>query len=196
MGHDAEQQKKEHIRQEEERRRVEEGGYRDQRCEPRSRAGADRKNEWQKRREERMPQSGPYPNAKQRATPYHRYTMRWQKLQDSQTDPSKKSQRIWAFRDIPWPIHPTPASPLNITKERIKTFFFNSATCNGYNCSETRTKIIKQELLRWHPDKFEVSVLPLVYEGEWQSVKDGLHIVSIALTTLLNEERQRSGKKT
>lgn len=54
---------------------------------------------------------------------------------------------------------------------------------------------MKQELLRWHPDKFKVSVLPLVYEGEWQSVKDGLHIVSIALMTLLNEGCLRSRRK-
>lgn len=94
MRHNAEQRKKECIRQEEEWRRVEEGGYQDQSCEPKSPVGADRKNEWQKRHEERMPQSGPYPNAKQHATPYHRYTMRWQKLRDSQTDPSKKSMHL------------------------------------------------------------------------------------------------------
>lgn len=73
-----------------------------------------------------------------------------------------------------------PTSLLGLTKGRIKKFLLSTGS------DDSRTKI-KKELLRWHPDKFEIFVLPLIYEDDINLVKEGLHIVSTALTMLLKE---------
>lgn len=48
---------------------------------------------------------------------------------------------------------------------------------------------IKQELLRWHPDKFSSSLLPIVYEDQVRQVERAVTDVSSILTDLLKKAR-------
>ena len=109
---------------------------------------------------------------------YARYTMRWQKLRTSSQE-STISKRVWSFRDVLWPVHPTPIGLLGLSREQIIRFVLSGP-------EDFQTKI-KKELLRWHPDRFHISVLPRVYEEDIPLVKEGSHIVITALTTLLEK---------
>jgi hypothetical protein len=112
----------------------------------------------------------------------NQYVLRWNKLQNY-----SKDVRTLSFSDIPWPIESRKsASPADITKEAVKAFLASSnVTTNSSNCAYW----IKKELLRWHPDKFSTSLLPIVYEDQVSQVKVAVDQVSSILTDLMNEAR-------
>ncbi|THH04110.1 hypothetical protein EW145_g5760 [Phellinidium pouzarii] len=85
------------------------------------------------------------------------------------------------FSDIPWPLLETPSSSADFTVEKISAFLF-------HECRTTTTKkrIIRDELLRWHPDKFAVRVLGRISDtSERQRVHEAADVVSRILTSLM-----------
>ena len=55
--------------------------------------------------------------------------------------------------------------------------------------SGERIKIVRDELLRWHPDKFNSLILVLVVAEERSEVKDAVEIIIVALTNMLNAKK-------
>lgn len=113
----------------------------------------------------------------------NQYILRWKKLQNY-----TKDVRTLSFSDIPWPIKPRPSpSPPDISKEAVKAFFTDT-TINLNN----GVYWIKRELLRWHPDKFSTSILPIVYEDQVGQVEVTVNQVSSILADLLQDARLTS----
>lgn len=78
----------------------------------------------------------------------------------------------------------TSDSPADITKEQIENFFLDPLI-NGKVDKQTQLRIMKHELLSWHPDKSDLTVLPLVYEDQLPLVQQGMRRVTSTLTQLL-----------
>ena len=51
---------------------------------------------------------------------------------------------------------------------------------------------IRKELKRWHPDKFSVFILPMVYEDQVRQVTEAVNNVSGILANLMQEARSSS----
>ena len=84
------------------------------------------------------------------------------------------------FQQIPWPVFdPAPKRPADLSIRRIKRFVSYPdrppIELGGV------TDIFKVELLRWHPDKFNL-ILACVQEEDRDAVKEGLDIVTRTLT--------------
>ena len=114
----------------------------------------------------------------------NQYGLRWDKLQNS-----PKGTRFLSFSDIPWPTKSTPSNPPDITKEAVKSFLASfGLTSNSKECVQR----IRKEFLRWHPDKFSTSVLPMVYEDRAEQVEQAVNNVSGILADLMREARSSS----
>jgi hypothetical protein len=106
-----------------------------------------------------------------------RYSLRWQKLRLLKDSPT----RIYSFRDIPWPMLQTPSQPADITKEHIENFFLDPLV-HGKLDRQTQLKMMRGELMNWHPNKSDLTILPLVYEDQLPLVWEG---VSQVISTLI-----------
>ncbi|KAI5119313.1 hypothetical protein M0805_004557 [Coniferiporia weirii] len=117
---------------------------------------------------------------------------------EPQVDPLKalfvRYERLWArlsspltettalgFASVPWPMLTAPSAPGDITAEGISAFLFHEDRTTA-----ARKRVVKEELLRWHPDKFAVRVLGRVVDPvEHEHVSAGADIVSKVLTGLM-----------
>jgi flagellar biosynthesis GTPase FlhF len=80
------------------------------------------------------------------------------------------------FSQIPWPLLFCDAfCPEDITQERIKEFLFHPMH-NGEG--KTKRSLIRQEMVRWHPDKFNATVLVRVRPEEREAVIEGAGLVA------------------
>jgi hypothetical protein len=92
---------------------------------------------------------------------------------------------LLTFNDIPWPVFdPQPKQPSDITPERIQRFI------SHYQSEIVRIdRALRDELLRWHPDKFDVKILAQVDAQYYANVQDARQIVSAALTEMNSQVR-------
>ncbi|KAH9854812.1 hypothetical protein C2E23DRAFT_696869, partial [Lenzites betulinus] len=67
------------------------------------------------------------------------------------------------------------------TYERVRDFIFHPQRTQG----KTRKEIVKAELLRWHPDKFDALVCSKMCEGHWPKTKVGADMVARWVTRLM-----------
>ncbi|KAI0668219.1 hypothetical protein C8Q78DRAFT_939974, partial [Trametes maxima] len=70
-----------------------------------------------------------------------------------------------------------------ITLERVREFFFHPF--RGSNEGKERKDILKIEVLRWHPDKFDNFIRPKVAQADWEKVKEAAGLVARCVTTLM-----------
>jgi hypothetical protein len=86
------------------------------------------------------------------------------------------------FVDFPWPMFdPPPIGPSDLKADRIKRFVERMFESQPH--AESLAKMLKKELVLWHPDKL-VQILKYVYAGERPSVDEGVNIVARTLTIL------------
>ncbi|OJT10615.1 Reticulocyte-binding protein 2 -like protein [Trametes pubescens] len=107
------------------------------------------------------------------------YEVKWQKLKE---EPVKDVR----FFEFPFPIAAeTCDDPSDITLERVREFLFwpQRPDCEG----KTKREILKIEVLRWHPDKFESRVGPKVLPADWKRTKEAAELVARWVTTLMAE---------
>ncbi|KAI9068920.1 hypothetical protein FKP32DRAFT_1534881, partial [Trametes sanguinea] len=71
----------------------------------------------------------------------------------------------------------------DITYERVREFLFHPfrTTIEG----KTRKEILKVEVLRWHPDKFDTFISPKIREGQWEATKEAAGLVARWVTRLM-----------
>jgi hypothetical protein len=116
-----------------------------------------------------------------------RYLLRWEELCHLKAPKT----RNWSFQDIPWPMLQTPLRPADITREHLELFFLDP-DINGNVDSQTQVQAIRREMRNWHPDKFNTTLLPLVYEDQLQLVMEGSLLVSQTLIELFKKIQKQT----
>jgi len=93
---------------------------------------------------------------------------------------------IW--EDFPWPLFKRPKSPDDLTSLAITSYMLSSI-----HPQERATKErIKDNIRRWHPDRFNSQLLPKVKESERERVSEGAGLVARILNDLLRMHSQDS----
>ncbi|KAH9850987.1 hypothetical protein C2E23DRAFT_683786, partial [Lenzites betulinus] len=70
-----------------------------------------------------------------------------------------------------------------VTLERVRQFVFHPF--RGAVAGRTPREVLKAEVLRWHPDKFEHLIGPKVREEDWARTKEAAGLVARWVTTLM-----------
>ena len=83
-----------------------------------------------------------------------------------------------SFNEIPWPTFIPITIPSDLTLDKVKAFV--ELPRRGMSAYD----VISQELLRWHPDKFNQRILRLVRRSDCQEVGDTAMEVSRILILL------------
>ena len=89
------------------------------------------------------------------------------------------------FATLPWPLLTSPTKVEDFTVSAISEFLFHAQRpSNGAEGEKNRRTRLKEEILRWHPDKFEHRVLNRVVPADTELVRAGADAVIKALTCL------------
>ncbi|KAJ7096679.1 hypothetical protein B0H15DRAFT_741055, partial [Mycena belliarum] len=75
------------------------------------------------------------------------------------------------FTDIPWPVLQAPLTASHITPVGIHQFMVGLRT-DPVEWAEAYKHHLSAEVKRWHPDKFDLIVLPLVVPHHRAAVKE------------------------
>jgi hypothetical protein len=75
---------------------------------------------------------------------------------------------------------PQPKQPCDVKADRITRFMCHPERCPVGGLD----KVLRDELLRWHPDKFNASILTRVVAEEILSVKEAVNVVTCTLTEM------------
>ncbi|KAH9846511.1 hypothetical protein C2E23DRAFT_685088, partial [Lenzites betulinus] len=71
----------------------------------------------------------------------------------------------------------------DVTYERVRQFVFHP--CRASYAGKTRKAIVKAEVLRWHPDRFDILIRPKVRDADWPMVKEAAGLVARCMTQLM-----------
>ena len=96
---------------------------------------------------------------------------------------SLKERPVLYFRTFPWPLLNAPKTVEDLTTSAIGAFVLSPHTLE-----KTPRDRLKEQLLRWHPDRFETKVLPKVFLTDREKVKSGAGAVVRGLNELLNRK--------
>lgn len=97
----------------------------------------------------------------------------WDKVQNQTLGPL-----IW--EDFPWPMFKRPKGPDDLTAPGVTAYALSPIY------SQDRTeKRIKDNIKKWHSDRFSIQILPRVKESERNKVSEGAESVTRILTELL-----------
>ncbi|KAJ3524331.1 hypothetical protein NM688_g8582 [Phlebia brevispora] len=105
------------------------------------------------------------------------YDARWKDIMQSQETGSL------SFAELPWPALSPPQSELK--EDDIKAFYSHPE----FPGRQDLRRVGKAELLRWHPDKFNVNVLHMIQERDRNKVLRAATLVSQYLASLLKKSR-------
>ncbi|KAE9389451.1 hypothetical protein BT96DRAFT_766625, partial [Gymnopus androsaceus JB14] len=83
---------------------------------------------------------------------------------------------------FPWPMLSKPSSPEDITQHAISAYVFSPHYPEKEKPEKDR---IKEQIRRWHPDRFETKLLTKVIEADKERVKEGAGSVVRTLNNLL-----------
>lgn len=104
------------------------------------------------------------------------YDRRWVELLKS------KSVNL-GFGDVPWPVQGR-IDVSRVTAETISAFLFPSSSDDGKG--RTRKEVLREEMLRFHPDKFEGRVMRRVRSEDKEAVREGANAVARAVMYLMD----------
>jgi hypothetical protein len=96
-----------------------------------------------------------------------------------------------AFADVPWPVLPAsagaPVCLADLTPEALARFLLPppDADADAAEQEDARKRRLREAMLRYHPDKFEVRVLGRVREDAREEVKEGVGRVVRGVTELM-----------
>ncbi|KAJ8454252.1 hypothetical protein ONZ51_g13137 [Trametes cubensis] len=109
------------------------------------------------------------------------YELKWVELKTNRT-----LKNIVTFGEFPFPVFTySLADPADITLERVRAFVFHPF--RESIAGKTPKEILKVEVLRWHPDKFDSFIGPKVRDEDWEKTKEAAGLVARWLTTLMSE---------
>ncbi|KAF9040103.1 hypothetical protein BJ165DRAFT_1407231 [Panaeolus papilionaceus] len=126
------------------------------------------------------PRVAPYPepSTSGRITRQQRVALheaRWKVLRGSDNIPPI------SFRQMPWPVLSDAARPSDLTKEAFEAFY--QAAASG----KSRARVIKEALLRFHPDKFS-KLEAKIQVGALDDVRAGMALVIHYLNDIKNDD--------
>ena len=98
------------------------------------------------------------------------YDRRWVELLNS------KSVDL-GFGDVPWPVRGQ-LEIRQLTAEAISAFLFPSG-------GKMQKEVLREAMLRFHPDKFEGRVMPRIRSEDRDSVREGANAVARAVMMLM-----------
>lgn len=88
-----------------------------------------------------------------------------------------------SFASIPWPMESQPYSPSDITSNAIKDFILSPL----HSANKSHKQRLREQLLRYHPDRFEGRWLSRVRESDRAEVKDAINNVARHLNEALSQ---------
>lgn len=91
---------------------------------------------------------------------------------------------IW--EDFPWPMFKRPKVPDDLTSPAITAYMLSSIHPQDRATKER----IKDNIRRWHPDRFNSQLLPKVKESERERVAEGAGSVARILNDVLRMHSQ------
>lgn len=113
------------------------------------------------------------------------YEKKWEIIQ-SGVDISGSEVHDICFSQMPWPVVDIfPTKPDEIQPDHIEEFLTHPLRvqfCGGYKTTEEK---LIDELKKWHPDRFNLVVLPKVWEQDRQAVSDAAGMIAGVLTAML-----------
>ncbi|KAF4579606.1 hypothetical protein EYR36_001424 [Pleurotus pulmonarius] len=86
--------------------------------------------------------------------------------------------------ELPWPVFVNVAEPADITETRVAEFLLHPARPEAQG--KARRLVLKMEVVRWHADRFDTTVLPAMAEDEREKTSDIACHVTRILTKLMN----------
>jgi hypothetical protein len=99
----------------------------------------------------------------------------------------------WRFGELPWPVYRTPGTTLQasyFTIDTIRDFLYSLSTApstgDASDADETsrRRRIVRDAVLRYHPDRFERVLSKLVVDRDKEAVREAAGRVSRVLNDL------------
>jgi hypothetical protein len=115
---------------------------------------------------------------------FEMYDRKWNELKTASDIPPL------CFSILPWPVLGSVAtSPSDIRPERVQAFIFHPLRADAD--AKSRRELVRAEILKWHPDKFDAKVVGYVIDAEKDMVKEGGGVVARILTQILEEETRK-----
>ena len=106
---------------------------------------------------------------------FENHDNKWRQLRDSDN---------LGWNSFAWPVFKRPSEPEEMTTSAISAYVLSKYGPDA-NTKSPKDRI-KDQLKRWHPDKFETRILPRVAEDEREKVKTGAGVVVRGLNEMLN----------
>ncbi|KAH9962241.1 hypothetical protein BC827DRAFT_1130738, partial [Russula dissimulans] len=107
---------------------------------------------------------------------YENHENKWRQLRDS-------DDLDLGWNSFAWPVFKRPFEPEDMTTSAISAYVFSKYAPDADTKSDKDR--VKYHLKRWHPDRFELRILPRVVEEEREKVKAGAGFVVRMLNELL-----------
>lgn len=174
-------------RDEEQRRRQEDDEKK--RLEEKRRKEEERARYFEELRQEHCKQEGARERRRRqvlcRATEDTRLAETFAAYECQWTDLKASAQAPISFAKFPWPSLLLVQSPADITLENVREFVFHPARPNIQGKSAKDR--LKVEILRWHPDKFNATVVKNLPQSERELVAEAASLVARWMNRLLTE---------
>lgn len=107
------------------------------------------------------------------------YEAKWKVLRDGVSPGFRKLQAV----ELPWPVFCDVSSPDDITEARVAEFLLHPARPEVQG--KSHRLVLKLEAVRWHSDRFDTKVLPIVVEEEQEKAAEVAGYVTRILTNFL-----------
>jgi len=127
--------------------------------------------------QERLAKTGKVLNKQDIIKLFEHHRGQWDKLQ-------MPAVLIWD--DFPWPVFKRPSGPDEVTTPVITAYMLSSL----HPVDKPMKDRIKENIRRWHPDRFETQLLPKVKESDRDIVREAAGIVVRTLNDLLRSSTQ------
>ncbi|KAH8115895.1 hypothetical protein DFH11DRAFT_1506790 [Phellopilus nigrolimitatus] len=95
-----------------------------------------------------------------------------------------KDRPVLYFSTMPWPVLNQPTSTEDLTANAIGAFVLSPA----HSTDKQNSQRLKDQLLRWHPDRFESKWVPKANDADKEAVRRGAGQVARALNELMARE--------
>jgi len=116
---------------------------------------------------------------------FEEYELKWEELK------SRRELPPLSFNILPWPVLGSAATrPSDITLQRVEEFVYHPLK-KGMELKSRRDRV-RMEILKWHPDKFNVMVLGKVVDVA--EVAEGAGLVARILTQIMEKETEKENR--
>ncbi|KAG1735597.1 uncharacterized protein EDB91DRAFT_555570 [Suillus paluster] len=138
------------------------------------------RREQAKLEQERLLKAGKAWNKQDTIKLFEHHRGQWDKLQM----PGMNGVLIWD--DFPWPVFKRPSGPDDVTTPGVTAYMLSSL----HPVDRSMKDRIKENIRRWHPDRFETQLLPKVKESDRDIVREAAGTVVRTLNDLLRSSTQ------